>query len=774
MSARQHGLRRTAALVAAAVALTLASCGEDESSSTTPSEPPTGTGSAPSAATPSPARPSEAPSEAPPDARPPRVRLALAAHLERAELFRGATRVMQLGEAAGHQHTLGGWRTRTGDTATEEGARAAAVGHVTGFFVVPIDAPGRCRVRLRARGVADRRLALYLDDHPIGDVTVPTDGSYATVEARVPDDRCAAGEHELRLRSPSTGAVPGVGRASALVDWITIGPDDAPPIEAPIDPAVDVDGRPGLRIAGGWTVAYPLEVPAGARLRGHVAGDGALRVRVSSDGQPDVDLGVTRAGAFDLDLAAHAGRVVRLSLVAEGAVTVADPAIVTLDGPRDGAAPRERPRLRSAIFYLTDTLRADHLTVYAPDTRVQTPSLTAWSAEAAIFERGHSQENWTKPSCATLLSGLYPWEHNATSEDAVVPASVELISETLRARGFRTGAFISNGFVSDRFGFDQGWGTFHNYLRLGRRNMARYVAEDVTAWLEEQPPGEPFFLYVHTIDPHVPYIPPDEDLARYDPEPYEGVVDFREDRELLEKVKSGRISLGPRDRAHLEALYDGEVTYHDRYFGEMMRALEARGLADETLVVFTADHGEEFWDHDSVGHGHSVFEELIRVPLIVRWPGLTDPGARIDEAVGLVDVVPTALEALGVEPPDGLSGRSLAPLLAGETEDAPRATVTGFMNGWRTVVIGRYKLIQRTPARYMVYDLEEDPGETRDLAAERPITVRYLRAMLGLTLAGASGAHEGERAPIDDELRRQLEAIGYVGASRAPQVEDDP
>src|SRR5690606_10032249 len=122
-----------------------------------------------------------------------------------------------------------------------------------------------------------------------------------------------------------------------------------------------------------------------------------------------------------------------------------------------------------------------------------------------------------------------------------VPSSVELLSERLRDEGFHTGALVANGFVSDRFGFVQGWKTFRNYVREGRRNLARFVAADALEWLDERPKDKPFFLYVHTIDPHVPYIPPAADLALYDPEPYDGIVDFHRDRGLLEKIKAGRI-----------------------------------------------------------------------------------------------------------------------------------------------------------------------------------------------------------------------------------------
>lgn len=706
------------------------------------------------------------PAEAPPAAR---IRYDLARHIARAELRHAGARVIDLGAPSGHQHTLGGWRTRTGDVAEIEGVRASVVRHVTGFYLLPIESPERCHLSMRARGFADERVALYLDNRTIGTVRVPTDGSWSIAHADIPEELCTPGEHDLRVRVSSTARGAGVA-----IDWIRLGAPGPAAEIAP--PSVDeLAPQQGTRLAIGddWTVAYSFEVPAGARLRGIARGAGRLEITAERDGSPLRQLetlqATERGAAFDIDLGSLASHVVRLSLTARGAVTLIRPAVVTLDATE----PRSLPRVRNVLVYLTDTLRADHLRPYTPATRVQTPGLSTFAERAATFLAAHAQENWTKPSCATLLSGLYPWEHRATGEDSQVPGSVELTSEYLLARGFFTGAFVANGFVSDRFGFRQGWNTFRNYVREGRRNTARFVAADVLRWLDERPADRPFFLYVHTVDPHVPYIPPNEDLRRYDPDPYDGVVDFHRDRQLLEGVKGGRIALNARDRVRLEALYDGEITYHDRHFASVMEALDRRGLAEDTLVVFTSDHGEEFFDHGSVGHGHSVFEELIRVPLIIRWPGLTDRPLQLSEAVGLVDVMPTLLTALGLEIPEELSGRSIAPLLREDIEDAPRPTVTGFMEGWRAIVVGRYKLVQRTTDRWTLYDLADDPGEQHDLASQRPIAVRYLRGLLGLSLAGAEHPtpgrtrHEEVRTEIDDTLRAQLEALGYAGASRA-------
>ena len=702
----------------------------------------------------------------------------LAAHVARAELRHGRALLVDFGAPSGAKHTLGGWQTRTGDAREIDGTSALLIPGAIGKVIVPLETGGPHVLTLRARAFRDGRTTVYLGETTIGHATLPANGEWATVSFTLDAE---PGEHFVQLRSAATGAVSGGGSAGVAIDWMRIEP-------APASAEARADGPPppgrlvvrdgdarALALRDEDALGWHLEVPRAARLRGSVTGEGTLRVVAHADGASPRTLASVRGtgdGApLDVGLDAVEGKVARIDLVASGgAVRAIAPTIVV----PDDTAPRElATRPRNVLIYLIDTLRADKLRAYAPETRVRTPGLDRWVPSATVFERGQSQENWTKPSVATLLSGLMPWEHTATTGDAVVPGSVELLSETLGAVGYHTGAFVANGYVSDRFGFEQGFRTFRNYIREGRRTQAEFVAADVLGWLDERPEDRPFFLYVHTIDPHVPYMPPSEILETYDPEPYDGPVDFGRDRELLEKIKIGRLRVNDRDRRRLEALYDGEITYHDIHLAAILDGLERRGLAGDTIVVITADHGEELFDHDSVGHGHSVFQELLHVPLIVRVPGLTEGDARIDDAVGLVDVAPTVLDAIGRPIPDEMSGRSLLPLLRGAPEPtpAPRVAVSGFMNGWRTVLIGRHKLVQRTGAHVSLYDLAADPGEQRDLASERPLAVRWLRGTLGLALAGELAPrrrveHARERAVIDAEMDAQLRALGYVGTSR--------
>jgi len=703
------------------------------------------------------------------EAAPERVRFDLARHRARAELWRGGARLVDFGAAGGARHTLGGWRTRTGDTHTFGETTTQLIEGVTGELLLPIESGDPRQLTFSARAFDDGRLTIYVDGETVGHARLPTDGTFATVSETLP--ALEPGEHLLQLRVPSTGRDGGVS-AGLAIDWMRIGA--ATEEGEPGPPPASLGTDESLAIPAALTFAYGMDVPAGARLRGSVA-EGALRVRALRDGAEPLDLG-EHDGEIDVDLGELAGAFTRIDLVASGgAARVEAPRIVTLEEPGER---RTHQRPKHVLVYLVDTVRADKLHPWNPESRVQTPGLDQWAGGAAVFEAGHTQENWTKPSVATLLSGLLPWQHTATTGEAAVPSSVVTLAERLRDADMATAAFVANGYVSDAFGFEQGFGDFRNYIRSGLRSQARFVASDVLSWLDEHigeegsgADAEPFFLYVHTIDPHVPYIPPQELLEQYDPEPYDGPIDFTRDRELLEKIKAESLRTNARDRQRLEALYDGEITYHDTHFAAILEGLRRRDLLAETMVVFTADHGEEFFDHGSVGHGHSLYQELLHVPFVVQLPGLGE--ARIEEPVGLVDVVPTVLDALEMERDDALAGRSLIPLLEGRPSDAPTMRVAGFMEGWRALILGRYKLIQRTHRRHYVYDLREDPAEEHDLAAERPLLLRHLRGMLGLALEGhVAPRAERTQTAVEGELADQLRALGYVGAS-APPSEDD-
>jgi arylsulfatase A-like enzyme len=708
----------------------------------------------------------------------------LAAVPERAELRQDGALVVDFGERPGAKYSFGGWLSGTGRNQRIEDTHALLVNDKVARLALPADGPDAAQLVLRARGFATGPLTVYLNNQVVAELKLTGKG-FQLFSLPVRAGVLHAGDNIMQLRVTRTGSALGLSDIGLALDWLRLLPagasanDSAPPALTDLRDGAAPGER--LRVPSGYALGFTLEVPNAAELRANVRAPAgaALGVWALRDGKKPLLLRELKAADMSaplrLDLAALAGQVARLELRARGGdVVLEHPAVVRMTdrAPATASAPK---KMRNAIVFLVDTLRADKLSAYRAQSRVRTPGLNTFVQSATVMENARSQENWTKPSVATLLSSLLPWQHNAVSGDDVLPDSVELMPELLGKRGYYTGAFITNGYCSDKFGFKQGWRTYRNYIREGRPNTAKHVASDVLDWLDHRPKDQPFFLYVHTIDPHVPYKPPQQFLTFYDAQPYSGPIDFNKAGDVLERIKIGRIRPNDRDREHLTALYDAEISYHDVHFAAMMQGLKERGLDDETVVVVTADHGEEFWDHGSVGHGHSVYDELLHVPLIVRVPGMTGGGARVPDAVGLVDVMPTVLDALGEKIPDQLVGRSFLPALRGQSDAAPRAAVSGFFRAWRTLATGRLKLVQHGTERASLYDVQSDPGETKDLASEQPIALAYTRGLLGLTLAEDAGDddalraarnHEGVRTTIDAKTEAQLKALGYVGSSK--------
>ncbi|MBW2465439.1 MAG: sulfatase [Deltaproteobacteria bacterium] len=486
-----------------------------------------------------------------------------------------------------------------------------------------------------------------------------------------------------------------------------------------------------------------------------------------------------------LDLAAFAGTVVRLEFESVGPEGGED-STIAWGGPQLVVPMPTQPRLageaRNVVMLTIDTLRASKLRPYNRRSRVEAPNLDAFAAEATVFERAQAPENWTKPSVASILTSLTPMTHGTKQDSSSLPAAALMVSEVYEAADFSTATFLANGYVSDRFGFDQGWDHYTNYIRENRNTGADNVFGEAAEWIEEHK-DERFFVYIQTIDPHVPYDPPDEILRIYDEDPsaYNGQVRNRMTGPLLGDAKRNppRVVFNAADQQRLRDLHDGEITFHDRHFGPFLDKLRELGLYEDMIFVITSDHGEEFNEHGSWGHGHSVYQELLHVPLIVRWPAAEASGLRVPEVVSTMDIAPTVLEASGVDVPEVFEGSSLIGYMRGHTPNRPALAFSDFLDDRRVIRAGRWKLILRGNLRWTMFDLEDDPGEERelDLGDRSRIALRYLRIMLGQYLGAedrrdwlhSSGGEASQVLPqadsqIDAELCQQLTLLGYVDA----------
>ena len=444
-------------------------------------------------------------------------------------------------------------------------------------------------------------------------------------------------------------------------------------------------------------------------------------------------------------------------------------------GCGDGGARPEGAR-PNILLYVVDTLRADALGAYGRDA-IETPEVDALASEGWLFERAYAPSSWTRSSMASLLTGVEPGVHGVMQREDVLTEGWSLLSERLSSQGYSTGAIVTNPNIGSFFGFDQGFDEFHElYARRepGSVGSTELVtrSDEVTRraieWIDRHSTG-PFFLLLLTTDPHWPYLPP-EGFDRYGGD-YAGPV-----RDGGNWAK--RTGLAPADRERIRSFYYGEVAFNDASFGRLLGHLRESGLEDDTLVIFTADHGEEFWEHGLRGHGKQLFEESLRVPLILRWPALGRPGRRLAGPVALVDVVPTVLDLLGLPVSDLVQGRSL---VGGRDRAASvHARLDLGEESLSALVTGPWKLIRADGARRSaLFHLGSDPGERRDLARVESDRVEALEAQLRQRIEHNARERtrrgEATSAPrlADDALPPEaleaLEALGYLEADAAPR-----
>jgi arylsulfatase A-like enzyme len=450
-----------------------------------------------------------------------------------------------------------------------------------------------------------------------------------------------------------------------------------------------------------------------------------------------------------------------------------------------GAASCTREARPDIVLVSIDSLRPDHLGSYgyARDT---SPRIDALAAAGARFTTATSTTSWTLPAHAALFTGLHDATHGLSSDGLRLADEHVTLAEVLRGAGWRTAGFFGGPYLHPAFGVAQGFDSYQSCmtrladdvpegeLRAQALGGAETAHADVTGprlleeaerWLATLD-ETPFFLFLHLWDVHYDYIPPPGYAERFDPD-YAGTLTGAG----MFHDPAVRAGMDPRDLAHLVALYDGEIRYTDEVLGRVLNGLDRRGRLADAIVVVTADHGEEFFEHGGKGHRRTLFEEVVRVPLVMRWPGRIEAGRVIEDPVRLVDVMPTLLALAGVEPPVAVQGRDLGPLLRGETLPEapallelrrPRRHLRGLRSAGR-------KLVSDARGRSLLFDLVRDPGEARPLRGSEAVV--EARRELDRTLEAAQGFRDGLAArgavatPLDREMRERLEALGYLDAS---------
>lgn len=469
-------------------------------------------------------------------------------------------------------------------------------------------------------------------------------------------------------------------------------------------------------------------------------------------------------------------------------------AVFGIAGCGGDADPDERPP--NIVLISVDSLRADRLGCYG-HSRDTSPAIDRLANEGVLFEDVSSSSCWTLPAHAALFTGLPDTVHGADRSERHLEPWQRTLAEALGAAGYRTAGVWSGPVLDPRFGFGQGFETYVGIDRTpeaghgeaeswersvqlshevvtGPRILAR-VEELLAGSGPGDEPGSddrPLFLFVHLWDVHYDYIPPAPFDTRFTDPDYDGEIDGHG---LTDLLFADPTTLTAADREQLDALYAGEVAWADQQVKELLALVKAANLYGETVTVLTSDHGEELFEHGKFGHERGLYEESIRIPLVLHAPGLLPQGARYSDPVRIVDIAPTLVELAGAEPLPDTLGRSLLPLFRNQPlppSPVISERIVGADSHWLATRQGSIKVIADLGSGKIlgVYDLDTDPNEQSSLAAADgsipQAAVRALRLAL-LKIDELKRIHDRENPdrPMDEDLRRLLESLGYLGGN---------
>ena len=452
-------------------------------------------------------------------------------------------------------------------------------------------------------------------------------------------------------------------------------------------------------------------------------------------------------------------RVLRALAAAGGAAALVGAFWAGPERPSGLAAAPDSPNV---LLISIDTLRADHLSCYGYE-RPTSPAIDRIASEGVLFERLTAVSSWTLPTHMSLMTAVDPLVHGVLKDDRILALGVPTLSQRFLEAGYSTAGVVGGPYLNALYGFSRGFELYDDYSVGDSLYGASHDVETSAAtleraaqWLERwatAEPKRPFFLFVHFWDVHHDYQPPP---------PYD----------TLFQPASIAPEDGPERRARQIALYDGEIRYVDDHVGRLLEQVEAAGRRDDTIVAITADHGEELWQRGQRGHRSNLFDEVIHIPLIVRFPGRLPAGRRVTELVRQIDIAPTLLDLAGLDPASvggedsslPYAARSFAELAKGEPEGpTPGLAAFADLHDGLVRAVGtqdrKYIVDREKP---MFFRLDQDPGELENRLDDEPAAARGYAQLLDSWVAArksSAGATEAETPPEQLEL---LKSLGYI------------
>lgn len=608
----------------------------------------------------------------------------------------------------------------------------------------------------------EQSVTVLWEERPLANLKVSEEWERRTLS--LPHDLVVSGENRLRLhfrtsaplRQPGaveSGDPPQVSAAIESVEVGTLAAIKAGPLERSASYAIRADANhTEFEVPAGVALTYYLVPPRRSRLQIEVSGRGALSVLASTDedhreGRKPAELvqqplrATGRSVAVDLSGYAELPTRLEIRVTSTRAASPGEPPAAavfeTLAIVANRSIPLDRRdrQVRDVYLLALEGARPDDL--FAPQRRGPTlPNIERFIEHALVFDRAYALGPAAVPSHAGLLSSMVPPAH-LTVLGSFVAESQTMLPEVLSRAGYFTSSVSANADFDDQRGLTQGFAD-HEILEHSntRGNDANKIVAAMLVEVEQRP--SPRFVLGVLNDAQAPYDPPSELLADVIV-PVDAPPQHRTHM-WVGRVRTSKIFPDAAQLAYVRRLYRGELQVIDQALGELLDALEARGELDQALVVLVGVHGEEFLEHGGAGHGHTLYEESIRVPLAIRAPALLAPG-RVDVPVDLLDLAPTLTDLLGVDDDPRWQGESLVPLLD-DPQPPPRLIVSYMGDGSRAALIGDYKFVLGTGRgreSQRFYELGEDPSELADRIAEGGVALRMVRTALAWELPEQPG-----------------------------------
>ena len=426
------------------------------------------------------------------------------------------------------------------------------------------------------------------------------------------------------------------------------------------------------------------------------------------------------------------------------------------------------------ILISIDTLRADHLGIYGYH-RDTSPQIDALAKESIVFENAVVQSPWTLPSHMSIMTSLYPASHGVLKRNNYLADEHVTLAELLREKGYTTAAFADGAFMKGVYGFKQGFDIYDGDTTIG----IEHILPKAQQWLEENK-ASPFFLFIHCYDVHDPYAPPPPYDTIFHDFTYTG--NFIPTTKNLQTVAWEGMEVKDEDLRHIEALYDGGIRYTDEKIGEFLSYLQAAGLKENTLIIITSDHGEEFQEHGSFLHWQIYSRPNLHVPLIMHIPGYPRKEIRIEELVQSIDILPTILDSARLPPHPSAQGRSLLPLAKRNSTFLRRSLwrlfrpfsndekvafaehtkTRGERKQYYSLITDDYQIIYSIlPPSVELYHLKEDPLAQKNIAKDHADTKQKFFLQLEEVYA-LMPKYKAATFILDEQTRAQLEALGYT------------